>query len=224
MGQVQQRKSKMQPAPKRTALYARVSTTNHGQDVGLQLDELRRVAHQRGWQVVEEYVDDGVSGSKESRPALDRLKKAVQSGTIDVVAVWRFDRFARSTQQLLAALEDFRQHGVEFVSLRESVDTTTPAGKMVFTFLAAVAEFEKALIVERVRAGVARAQESGTHCGRPRVELELRPALALIQQGHGLKAIAAMLQVPRSTLRRRLQEAGLDTRTGVMPGCPEVTA
>jgi len=193
--------------PQKATLYARVSTSNHGQDVGLQLDELRAVARQRGWQVVDEYIDEGVSGSKQSRPALDRLMTAVRSGQADVVAVWRFDRFARSTRHLLAALDEFRQVGVDFISIRESVDTSTSVGKMVFTLIAAISEFEKALIVERVNAGVARAKAAGKHCGRPRVEMDVRPALALAREGHSQRAIAQMLGVSRGTLRRRLREA-----------------
>ncbi len=190
----------------RAALYARVSTGD--QDVGLQLDELRAVAQQRGWTIQAEYVDEGVSGSTESRPALDQMLAAARSGKIELVACWRFDRFARSTSHLLRALEEFRVLGVSFVSLREQVDTTTPVGKVLFTLIAAIGEFEKALIVERVKAGVARAQLQGKNCGRPRRELDLRAAEILIGQGHSVRQVAVMLTVPRGTLRRRLQEAG----------------
>ena len=192
----------------RAAVYARVSTSNHGQDVGLQVGELRQVAVQRNWNVVGEYVDDGVSGVQESRPALDRLMADARAGKIDVIAVWRFDRFARSTQHLLSALEEFRVLGVSFVSIREQVDTTTPAGKVLFTLIAAISEFERTLIVERVRAGIANAKAKGIHCGRPKVETDIRPALALIEQGRGLKQVAGILNISRATLRRRLQEAG----------------
>lgn len=195
----------------RAAIYARVSTSNHGQDVEMQLVELRQVAAQRNWKVVGEYVDAGVSGVQESRPALDRLMADARSGKIDVIAVWRFDRFARSTQHLLSALEEFRVLGVSFVSIREQVDTTTPAGKVLFTLIAAISEFERTLIVERVRAGVANAKAKGIHCGRPRRELDVRAAAALIENGHGLREVASMLGLPRSTLRRRLNEAGLWT-------------
>ena len=191
----------------RVALYARVSTSNHGQDVGLQLDELRAVAEQRGWHVSGEYVDEGVSGSKDSRPALDQMMVAARSGKIDLVAVWRFDRFARSTAHLLQALEEFRVLNVSFVSLREQVDTTTPVGKVLFTLIAAISEFERSLIQERVRAGVQRAQAAGKHCGRPRRELDLRAAKILLEQGHSVRKVAEMLDVPRGTLRRRLREA-----------------
>ncbi len=191
----------------RAALYARVSTTGHGQDVGLQLDELRQVAAQRRWQVVE-YVDEGVSGSKDSRPALDRMMADARRGKLDVVAVWRFDRFARDTRNLLVTLEEFRQLGVEFISLREQVDTSTPMGKAMFTIISAISELERDLIRERVVAGVRRAQAAGKHCGRPRVEMDLRPATALLKEGRSLKETARILGVSRNTLRRRLREAG----------------
>ncbi len=190
--------------PIRAAIYARVSTTNHNQDVGLQLDELRQIAAQRGWQIVGEFIDDGISGSKQSRPALDRMMSAVRNGEVDVVAVWRFDRFARSTRHLIEALEEFRQLNVDFVSIREAVDTSTIIGKMVFTFLAAVAEFERALTVERVKAGVARAKAAGKHCGRPRRDIDLDLARMLRSQGHGVRRVARMMGIPKSTLTRHL--------------------
>ena len=193
--------------PVRAALYARVSTAGHGQDVGLQLDELRQVAAQRGW-VATEFVDEGVSGSKDSRPALDRMMADARAGKLDVVAVWRFDRFARDTQHLLTAMEEFRALGVSFVSLREQIDTSTPMGKAMFTIVSAISELERDLIRERVVAGVRRAQAAGKHCGRPKVELDLRPALALLREGRGLKEVAAILKVSRATLRRRLQDEG----------------
>ena len=193
--------------PVRAALYARVSTTGHGQDVGLQLDELRQVAAQRGWVAVD-YVDEGVSGSKDRRPALDRMMADARAGKLDVVAVWRFDRFARNTAHLLAAMDEFRALGVSFVSLREQIDTSTPMGKAMFTIVSAISELERDLIRERVVAGVQRAKASGKHCGRPKVAMDLRPALALIREGRGLKDVAAILKVSRATLRRRLQESG----------------
>ena len=193
--------------PVRAALYARVSTTGHGQDIGLQLDELRQVAQQRGWQAVD-YADDGVSGATDKRPALDRLMADARAGKIDVVAVWRFDRFARDTRHLLVSMEEFRQLGVQFVSLREQVDTSTPIGKAMFTIIAAIAELERDLLRERVVAGVRRAQAVGKRCGRPKVDVDLRPALALLREGRSLKEVSAILTISRATLRRRLQEQG----------------
>ena len=191
----------------RAALYGRVSTSGHGQDVELQLDELRQVARQRGWDVVGEYVDNGVSGGKRSRPALDELMDAVREGRVDVVAVWRFDRAARSVGHLVGLLEEFRQREVEFVSIREAIDTSTATGRMVYTVIAAIAEFEAELVRERVRAGVARAKAQGKRCGRPPRDLDLELARMLMSQGHGLRRTARMLQVPKSTLARHLANA-----------------
>ena len=197
----------MTDRPLRAALYARVSTVGHGQDVGLQLDELKMVASQRGWQAAE-YVDDGVSGAKDSRPALDRMMADARAGRLDLVAVWRFDRFARSTKHLLVSLDELRCLGVDFLSLREQVDTSTPMGRAVFTIIAAISELERETIRERVVAGVRRAQAAGKHCGRPKVEMDLRPALALLKDGRSLKETSRILGVSRNTLRRRLRESG----------------
>jgi len=194
--------------PLRAALYGRVSTSNKGQDVGLQLDELRRAANQRGWLVQAELVDEGISGSKDRRPALDELMTMARAGKLDLVAVFRFDRFARSSRHLLQALEEFRLLGVSFISLHEQVDTSTPMGKAMFTMIAAMAEMERDVLRERVVAGVRRAQAQGKHCGRPRREIDTRPAVALLREGRGLKEVSRILDVPRATLRRRLQEQG----------------
>src|SRR5271163_4999284 len=156
----------------RAAIYARVSTTNHGQDVTLQTRELHQFAQARGWQVAGEYVDAGVSGTKDSRPQLDRLIADAHKRRFDSVVVWRFDRFARSVSHLLRALETFRSLGIEFVSLSEQVDTSTPAGKLVFTVLGAVAELERSLIAERVRAGLRNARAKGKRLGRPPLSLD----------------------------------------------------
>jgi len=127
----------------------------------------------RGWQLAGEYVDLGISGSKVRRPELDRLMADAQRHQFDVVIVWKFDRFARSVSHLLRALETFQALGIDFVSLSESLDTSTPAGKMVFTVLGAVAELERSLIVERVKAGLRNARAKGKRLGRPRVILDV---------------------------------------------------
>ncbi|MCK6566043.1 MAG: recombinase family protein [Dehalococcoidia bacterium] len=189
------------PTRPRAALYARVSTTGHGQDVGLQLDELRQVAAQRGWDVVGIYEDAGVSGTKTSRPGLDRMLADAQAG--------KLDRLGRSLQHVLATLDQLNTQGVAFVSLRDQgLDSTTPAGRLFTAMIAAFAAFERDLIQERVVAGIRRAQAAGKHCGRPRKEIDLRPAVALLREGRGLKDVARILKVPRATLRRRLEEAG----------------
>lgn len=153
-------------AQTKAAIYARVSTSRD-QDVGMQIRELRQLSRQRNWKVVAEFVDKGISGAKDSRPELNRLMAEAHRGKFSVVAVWRFDRFARSVSHLLRALETFRSLGVEFLSVSEAIDTTTPAGKMVFTVLGAVAELERSLIGERVRAGLRNARAKGKRLGRP---------------------------------------------------------
>ena len=134
----------------RTAIYARVSTANNGQDPSMQTRELREYCERRGWQLAGEYVDLGISGAREKRPELDRLMSDAHRRRFDAVVVWKFDRFARSVSHLLRALETFKALGIEFVSLSEQVDTSTPTGKMVFTVLGGVAELERRLIAERV--------------------------------------------------------------------------
>ena len=148
------------------AIYARVSTKN-GQDPEMQIAELREYARNRCWKIAGEYVDKGISGASDSRPELNRLMADASRRRFDVIAVWKFDRFARSVSHLLRALETFRALGIEFVSLSESIDTSTPTGKMVFTVLASVAELERSLIGERVRAGLRNAKARGTRLGRP---------------------------------------------------------
>lgn len=160
----------------RTALYARVSTADKGQDPEMQLRELREYCQRRGWDIAGEYTDIGVSGSKDSRPQLNRLMTDAAKRKLGAVVVWRFDRFARSVSHLLRALETFRSLGVEFVSYNEAIDTSTPVGKMTFTVLAAVAELERSLIIERVRAGVRNARAKGKRLGRPRVAVTLWPS------------------------------------------------
>lgn len=188
----------------RAALYARVSTTKHGQDVALQVEALRATATQRGWAIVGEYTDTGESGARRDRPELVKVMQLARSRAIDVVAVWRFDRFARSTAHLLEALDEFGRLGVDFVSLREQIDTSTPMGKAMFTITAAVAELERDLIRERVQAGVDRAKAAGKHCGRPERALDLSGAERLLADGVGLRQAARMVNLPESTLRRRL--------------------
>lgn len=210
------------PKAPRVALYCRVSTTGHGQDVGLQVEELRQVGQQRGWTTTE-YVDDGVSGSTTSRPALDQMLEAARRGKLDVVCVWKLDRLGRSLQHLLQVIDELTALGVGFVAVRDAgIDTTTPQGRLLLQLLGAFAEFEKAMIRERVVAGVRRAQAKGQHCGRPVVEMDLRPALALLADGHGLKAISSMLGINRATLRERLRESGRWPRVvGVENPIPE---
>jgi DNA invertase Pin-like site-specific DNA recombinase len=184
----------------KVAIYARVSTVN-GQNPEMQLNELREYCQRRGWEVHHEYVDAGVSGTKEKRPELDRLLADAHKRRFDAVVVWKFDRFARSVSHLLRALETFRSLGIEFVSLSESVDTSTPTGKMVFTVLGAVAELERGLIVERVKAGLCNARAKGKRLGRPSKGVDAFKVIELRKQGLTWRRVGKQLGVaPRTAL------------------------
>lgn len=174
------------------------------QSPDLQLDELRQLAETRGWSVVREYVDLGVSGSKDRRPELDRLMADAQRGKFKIVACWKFDRFARSVRHLVLALDEFRSLGIDFVSARDSIDTSTPAGRFTFQVFAAVAELERELIRERVTAGIASARRRGKRIGRRPRDLDVDRALELRAQGASVRAVAAELGVPRSVVHRAL--------------------
>ncbi len=186
----------------KVAIYARVSTANNDQDPTMQTRELREYATRRGWMVAGEYVDVGISGTKEKRPELDRLMADAHRRRFDCVVVWKFDRFARSVSHLLRALETFKAQGIEFVSFSEQMDTSTPAGKMVFTVLGAVAELERSLIVERVKAGLRNARAKGKRLGRPRKILDTKRIATLRAQGVGWKRIAAGMGVGVGTIYR----------------------
>ena len=189
----------------RAAIYGRVSTTNHGQDVSLQTRELEQFSQARGWHLINSYLDIGISGAKDRRPELDRLMADAHKRRFDVVIVWRFDRFARSVSHLLRALETFNALGIAFVSLSEQMDTTTPAGKMVFTVLGAVAELERSLIVERVKAGLRNARAKGKRLGRPKVVVSASRIAVLREEGRSWANVAAVLGVGEGTVRRAVQ-------------------
>ena len=193
----------------RVAIYARVSTTGHGQDVGLQVDSIRAAAETRGYTVVRDYVDDGVSGTLGlgARPALDELMDDARKGLFSILMVNSLCRLGRSLKTVLVVLDDLTCLGIQFVSLTDTgMDTTSPQGKLLIQIIGSFAEFQVSMLRSSVRAGVARAKAQGKHCGRPRHEFDIRPALALMEQGHSLTQTAKMLGKPKSTLRRRLQE------------------
>ncbi len=191
----------------RAAIYARVSTTGQGQSPEMQVRELREYCERRGWTVASEYVDAGISGTKEKRPELDRLMADAHRRRFDAVLVWKFDRFARSVSHLLRALETFNALGIGFVSLSESLDTSTPAGRMVFTVLGAVAELERSLIAERVRAGLRNARAKGKVLGRPRTIVDTARIGRLRDSGLPWRAIAEQLEISTRSARRAWQNA-----------------
>ncbi|MDA2937172.1 recombinase family protein [Acidobacteria bacterium AH-259-A15] len=189
----------------KTALYARVSTRNNGQDPETQLLALREYAKARRFEVFEEYVDVGISGAKEKRPALDQLMDDARKRRFDAVLVARFDRFARSTRHLVLALEEFNALGMDFISLSESIDTSTPMGKMIYTVIAAVAELERALIRERVLMGLDRARAEGKRLGRPPgSKASVKHAQKLKSEGLSIRQIADEMKISKSTVSRLL--------------------
>jgi DNA invertase Pin-like site-specific DNA recombinase len=197
----------------RTALYARISTSNCGQSPEMQLRGLREYCERRGWTIAGEYVDAGISGAKDRRPQLDRLMSDAHKRRFDVIAVWKFDRFARSVSHLLRALDTFRVLGIEFVSLSESLDTATPAGRMVFTVLGAVAELERSLIAERVRAGLRNARAKGKRLGRPRVFVDHARIGQLRARGLSWAKIAREMGLGEGTVRREVERRSILERS-----------
>src|ERR671913_2401897 len=194
----------------RAGLYARVSTEDRGQDPETQLRPLREYAKRRGFRVVDEYVDHA-SGTTEQRPQYQRLLEAVRKRQLDVVLVWRYDRFARSTRALVNALAEFRARGVAFISHQENVDTTTPQGELVFGMMANLAQFESALIGERVKAGMARAKAQGKRTSRPPISEATRRRIAeLHAQGVSVNRIAKELGIAYGTAWNYINVAGGD--------------
>ena len=187
------------PATRRAALYARVSTDDRGQDPETQLRVLREYAERRGFAVAAEFVDFA-SGTRNDRPRFKQLMEAARRREVDVVLVWRYDRFARSTQALVNALMEFRALGVDFISYQENVDTTTPQGELVFGMMASLAQFESSLIGERVRAGMARAKAQGKRTSRPPIPAATRRRIEeLWQEGRSINGIARELKIAYGT-------------------------
>ena len=198
---------------KRAALYVRVSTANRvarnqavfEQNPEVQESPLRQMAEQRGWTVTKAY-SDRMSGSKSDRPGLNALMRDARRGAFDVVVVWRFDRFARSIEQLVLALAEFRSLGIDFVSSQEALGTSTPMGKAMFTIIGAMAELERNVIRERVVAGIEHARvhgtKSGSAIGRPRAIFDRAAVVELRESGRSWRQIATALSASVRTVRR----------------------
>jgi DNA invertase Pin-like site-specific DNA recombinase len=190
---------------RRAALYVRCSTGT--QELENQLAPLRDYGAARGWHV-QEFADHGISGAKDRRPALDAMLAAVRARKLDVVAIVKLDRLARSTRHLVTLVAELEALGVDLVVIDQAIDTTTPAGRLLFHVLASIAEFERDLIVDRVRAGVARARAQGKHLGRPRVHrIDAERARELLAQGLSLRAVARSFKVHPMVVRRALAVA-----------------
>jgi len=185
----------------RVALYARVSTLN-GQDPEMQLSELREYASRRGWTIASEFVDHGVSGSKESRPQLNQLMADAHRRKFDAVLVWKIDRFGRSLKHLVNALADLCAYGVAFVSFRDNHDHSTPTGRLMFQIIGAMAEFERSLIQERVKAGLRNARAKGKKFGRPRVQIDAGQVAELRRNGLSWSQVCRTLNVSKGSAQR----------------------
>ena len=190
---------------KRVAIYYRVSTTD--QDPQMQIDELREYAKSRRFKVVGEFLDEA-SGRNNLRVQLEEMLKQVGKRKVDVVLVWKYDRFARSTQHLVNTLEEFKSLGVDFISYTQQIDTTTSMGKFFFTIMAGIAEFESDIISERVRSGMAAARRKGKHVGRPQTKQTLvSRAKVLRESGKSIREVAKELRISPATVQKYCRAA-----------------
>jgi DNA invertase Pin-like site-specific DNA recombinase len=187
----------------RAAIYARIST-NRGQDTEMQLRELREYCARRKWEITAEFVDAGISGGKERRPELDKLMADAKRRRFDAVVVYRYDRFARSLRHLVNALEEFRALSIEFVSIHEGVDTSTPNGRLIFGIFGSIAEFERELIRDRVRSGLRNARAKGKRLGRPRVAVDRGRIAHLRVSGASWSEVCDATGLSAGTARRSL--------------------
>ena len=188
---------------KRAALYMRVSTLDQHPET--QLYDLRQMAQQRGYEIVEEYTDT-ISGAKARRPGLDQMMRDARRGRFDVVLVWASDRIARSVKHFLDVLDELNRLNIEFISFREQIDTGGPLGRAVVVIIGAIAELERNLIIERVRAGMRRARLEGRHIGRKPLDLDRNAILRDRQRGQSLGQLAKSYRVSRATIHRVLRE------------------
>jgi DNA invertase Pin-like site-specific DNA recombinase len=189
----------------RAALYARVSTVD--QTTANQLLDLRQMVQQRGYQVVEEYVDHGISGAKVRRPALDKMMADARRGQFDIVVVWAADRLARSVKHFVDVLSELDHLGVAFLSFREQIDTAGPLGRVIMIIVSAIAELERSLIIERVRAGMRRAKQEGRRIGRAPLNVDRQAVLRDRGRGMSLTDIAQAHRISRASVSRIIKDA-----------------
>lgn len=204
---------------KRAALYLRVSTVDQHPET--QLYDLRQLAAQRGFEIVREYTDHGVSGVRVRRPALDELLADAHRGRFDVLVIWAADRLARSTKQFLEVLDQLNHLNIEFVSFRENLDTSGPLGRALVTIVSAVSELERNLIIERVRAGMRRAKLEGRHVGRRPIAVDRAGILRDRTAGHSLTDIAKTHGISRALVSKVLREQKATSHEGVLQPLPQ---
>jgi DNA invertase Pin-like site-specific DNA recombinase len=210
----------------RLALHVRVSM--HEQNADMQLIELRSYAQLRGWTIAGEFVHLGISGAKDSRPALNKMIAAAPAREVDAVFCWKIDRLGRSLTPLVTTIHDLQAYGVAFISLRDDIDLSTPAGKLMFHVISAMAEFERSLIVSRVHAGIEAARSRGVRFGRPKVWVSADKVAALREAGVPWVAVAKKLGVGKGTCQRALacpERIGSLTRRAIprRGSCPRLS-
>ncbi len=188
---------------KKVAIYVRVSTKD--QSVDMQLNDLQRYSRERGFSIYKIYKDNGFSGSQESRPALSELMNDAKKRKFDIVLVWRFDRFARSTKHLITALHEFRNLGIDFISYQENIDTSSPLGEAIFTIISAMATLERDIIAERVRGGLRKAKANGKRLGRPKHTVDTEKVIEYRKQNKSIRQIAGEMNLSRGTVERTLK-------------------
>ncbi len=190
---------------KSIGIYVRVSTKD--QSVEMQLNDLERYSKERRFKVFKVYKDNGVSGTKELRPALSELMNDAKKRKFDVVLVWRFDRFARSTKHLINSLYEFRNLGIDFISYQENIDTSSPLGEAIFTIISAMAKLERDIIAERVKGGLRKAKANGKRLGRPKSEVDTDKIVEYKRQNKSIRQIASEMNLSNNLVFRTLQKA-----------------
>lgn len=188
---------------KRVAVYVRVSTKD--QSVDMQLNDLKRYSKERGLSIFKIYEDNGISGTKETRPALNELMNDAKKKKFDIVLVWRFDRFARSTKHLVTALHEFRHLGIDFISFQENIDTSSPLGEAIFTIISAMSTLERDIIAERVKGGLRKARAKGKRLGRPKNIVDTDKVIEYRKQNKSIRQIASELNLSKGAVQRTLE-------------------
>jgi DNA invertase Pin-like site-specific DNA recombinase len=187
---------------KRVAIYARVSTKE--QSVDMQLNDLERYSRERGYEIYKIY-QDSISGTKDTRPGLAQMMNDAKKCKFDIVLVWRFDRFARSTKHLVDALYEFRSLGIGFISYQENIDTSSPLGEAIFTIISAMSKLERDIIAERVKGGLRKAKANGKRLGRPKCKVDTNKVIELRKQNKTIRQIVEELGLSKGTVDRTLK-------------------
>jgi DNA invertase Pin-like site-specific DNA recombinase len=187
----------------KVAVYVRVSTKD--QSVDMQVSDLERYSRERGFKIFKIYKDNGISGAKDDRPGLNQLMDDARKRKFDMLLVWRFDRFARSTKHLVTALYEFRNLGIDFISYQENIDTSSPLGEAVFTIISAMSKLERDIIAERVKGGLRKAKASGKKLGRPKRDVDTDRVIEHRKQNKSIRQIASEMNLSKGAVQRTLE-------------------